>query len=261
MEDMSESSSHCVCVPSYIVHGLLETVACGDGKGRERRLGAHDQEFHQQMLRKLALHLAAQPGKDLPTSAYPQVYAPPSPTFGKSRPGRKGQQQGKGFFQHDRPQQEEFHRQMLQKLALHLAAQPDTPSPSPHANQHIGAAMSPSMGSACSAVGSATHTVPAHPAPEARKAPSSSHGQGQQTYHHHPALQPECNQELLRKLALHLAAQDHPLNKPAQLEIGGGGTSWLSMRDPSDIGEDLPFKCCARMQRQNASFECLVYIR
>ena len=201
MEDLTESSSHCVCVPSYIVHGLLETVSLGEGKGRERRLGAHDQEFHQQMLRKLALHLAAQPGSDLSTGSYP-AHAPQSPDLEKSRAGRRGQhQQGKGFFQHDsRPQQEEFHRQMLQKLALHLAAQPDTPTPSPHASQQVAPmSMSPAVAEAHTAV----------PGPEVRKAPSSF-SQGHQS---HPALQPECNQELLRKLALHLAAQDHPLDK------------------------------------------------
>ena len=229
MEDLSDRTSHCVCVPSYIVHGLLETVACSEGKGRERRLGAHDQEFHQQMLRKLALHLAAQPGKDFPTGAYPQVYVPPSSSFEKAR-DRRGQQ-GKGFFQHDsRPQQEEFHRQMLQKLALHLAAQPDTPSPSPHANQSV--AMP-------SAMGSAEHALTAA---EARKAPSSSipqcHYQSHQSYH--PTLQPECHQELLRKLALHLAAQDHPLDKPAQVDSPAPGMSWQPMTNPTDVGEDWP---------------------
>jgi len=227
MEDLTERSSHCVCVPSYIVHGLLETVALGEGKGRERRLGAHDQEFHQQMLRKLALHLAAQPGSDLSTGSYP-AHAPQSPALEKSRAGRRGQhQQGKGFFQHDsRPQQEEFHRQMLQKLALHLAAQPDTPTPSPHASQYVAPmSMSPAAAEA--------HAVPA-PAPEVRKAPSPSFSQGHQS---HPALQPECNQELLRKLALHLAAQDHPLDKP-HLEVQGDGIKWQPMNDPAAIGED-----------------------
>ena len=237
MEDLTERSSHCVCVPSYIVHGLLETVALGEGKGRERRLGAHDQEFHQQMLRKLALHLAAQPGSDLSTGSYP-AHAPQSPALEKSRAGRRGQhQQGKGFFQHDsRPQQEEFHRQMLQKLALHLAAQPDTPTPSPHASQYVAPmSMSPAAAEA--------HAVPA-PAPEVRKAPSPSFSQGHQS---HPALQPECNQELLRKLALHLAAQDHPLDKP-HLEVQGDGIKWQPMNDPAAIGEDL----CAESQKSAA---------
>ena len=224
MEDLSESSSHCVCVPSYIVHGLLETVAWGEGKGRDsRRLGAHDQEFHQQMLRKLALHLAAQPGTvgtDLPTGPHPQTYAAQSPSYDK-RPDKRAQQhqQGKGLFQHDsRPQQEEFHRQMLQKLALHLAAQPDTPTASPHASQSMAPTTSPAMNSA---TGSNV--------PERKASSSCSHGQ---SHHSHPTLQPECHQELLRKLALHLAAQDHPLDKPdkpVQLEIQGA---------PTAIGED-----------------------
>ena len=162
----------------------------------------------------------------------------------RARLWRKAGQEGEAsiskervFFQHDsRPQQEEFHRQMLQKLALHLAAQPDTPTPSPHASQYVAPmSMSPAAAEA--------HAVPA-PAPEVRKAPSPSFSQGHQS---HPALQPECNQELLRKLALHLAAQDHPLDKP-HLEVQGDGIKWQPMNDPAAIGEDL----CAESQKSAA---------
>ncbi|CAK9092855.1 unnamed protein product, partial [Durusdinium trenchii] len=64
--------SHCVCVPSYIVHGLLEAW---EGKSKkDRRFGPSEQSFHHEMLRKLALHLAAQPGE--PSAQVPQAPAP-----------------------------------------------------------------------------------------------------------------------------------------------------------------------------------------
>ena len=133
-----DEGSHCVCVPSYIVHGLLEAW---EGKGRRSsRCSNSSPNFHDEMLKKLALHLAAQPGE--PTAGthpqmpqVPQVYmsaaqssaVPHLFTHGPPVQRSPAPPQRVGLF-HDHRPQEEFHRQMLQKLALHLAAQPDSPS-------------------------------------------------------------------------------------------------------------------------------------
>lgn len=183
--------SHCVCVPSYIVHGLLEAW---EGKSKkDRRFGPSEQSFHHEMLRKLALHLAAQPGE--PSAQVPQAPAPaPQPKRKPvSAPGYAG------LFHNNRPQ-EEFHRQMLQKLALHLAAQPDSPS----------------------------HSHPSQ-APKVDRSPAPQPGLAPQSHAHS-----EDHQELLRKLALHLAAQPHPLDQPpVQLEIEPA-----LERSSEQIGED-----------------------
>lgn len=140
-EESQGPESHCVCVPSYIVHGLLEAW---EGKAR-RSKAAPEQNFHHEMLKKLALHLAAQPGEptaaQMPIPQVQQVYMPvapqpgpvqPVPVFAPNHapnhapPQRSPAAPRMGLFQDHRPQ-EEFHRQMLQKLALHLAAQPDSP--------------------------------------------------------------------------------------------------------------------------------------
>eukprot|EP00435_Cladocopium_sp_Y103_P028321 s2134_g7.t1 len=138
LDDEQSNQGHCVCVPSYIVHGLLEAW-----EGKARRSKAGEQNFHHEMLKKLALHLAAQPGE--PTAQMPQmpqvqqVYMPvapqpgppvqPVPVFAPHAPPvqRSPAAPRMGLF-HDHRPQEEFHRQMLQKLALHLAAQPDSPT-------------------------------------------------------------------------------------------------------------------------------------
>lgn len=135
--DDESQASHCVCVPSYIVHGLLEAW---EGKAR-RSKAAPEQNFHHEMLKKLALHLAAQPGEptaaQMPMPQVQQVYMPvapqpgpvqPVPVFAPHAPPQRSPAAPRmGLFQDHRPQ-EEFHRQMLQKLALHLAAQPDETS-------------------------------------------------------------------------------------------------------------------------------------
>ncbi|CAJ1390295.1 unnamed protein product [Effrenium voratum] len=161
---------HCVCVPSYIVHGLLETL---EGKGRKER---KDQNFHQEMLRKLALHLAAQP-KAPEAQAYPAACPPQVQVVEKAEVPKAPRIGGRD---------EEFHKQMLQKLALHLAAQPDVPK-EPEAPRPRAAP--------------ASSTGPMHAAPVSGNHAAPEH------------------QELLRKLALHLAAQPEPLEKPRQLEI------------------------------------------
>lgn len=138
LDEESQGASNCVCVPSYIVHGLLEAW---EGKARRSKAGP-EQNFHHEMLKKLALHLAAQPGEptaaQMPIPQVQQVYMPvapqpgppvqPVPVFAPcaAPPQRSPAAPRMGLFQDHRPQ-EEFHRQMLQKLALHLAAQPDSP--------------------------------------------------------------------------------------------------------------------------------------
>jgi len=177
------SSSQLVCVPVHIAYGLLGTMVPGQdytgnkgGKGVKgsnagnNPLGQQEQDFHQQMLRKLALHLAAQPESlHVPAEAQaPQQKALPQQTLSlgllhrlqgpeahgalsepvrdsnavgqvethfdvgtwgnQVRNGRQGMGAGHIFSpMRTSPQQHEFHQQMLQKLALHLAAQPHPP--------------------------------------------------------------------------------------------------------------------------------------
>jgi hypothetical protein len=145
-------ASQCALVPAYIAYGLLQNMAleqngqvdkpCKKGTGNVNGKCApafQDLEFHQDMLRKLALHLAAQPDTEeasleqrnlqnvhLPTQAVPvQNEAPPQPvplqTQGCQPDGNmKGRETGdKSLSLRD----QEFQQEMLRKLALHLAAQ------------------------------------------------------------------------------------------------------------------------------------------
>jgi hypothetical protein len=131
----SSSQYACVTVPAYIAAGLLKNIdhksseekVHGDGKGcklQKSSLGPQDQEFHQDMLQKLALHLAAQPdvqSESLQREAEePQVrnaqvvYSDDVAAF----PSR-AKAAGKNLS----PQEQELQQEMLRKLALHLAAQ------------------------------------------------------------------------------------------------------------------------------------------
>jgi len=163
------SSTECVCVPSYIVYGLLgqghndRGGKGGKGSKQDKSRGLQDQDFHQQMLQKLSLHLAAQPDvvHKTPRTEAPQrerlahhtslVDGANAPkTVGEAKSGYEKSR----WCQDDKtpsperlhPQilkegiggslclsamqncsaHEDFHQQILRKLALHLAAQPDT---------------------------------------------------------------------------------------------------------------------------------------
>lgn len=95
-------------------------------------LPQQQQEFHQQMLKKLALHLAAQEDSSWTSSKTEtektgEVSTQLSPPFSKTllEPVRTPSPQ-RSFPVHNLSQQDQdFHKQMLQKLALHLAAQED----------------------------------------------------------------------------------------------------------------------------------------
>jgi hypothetical protein len=152
----SWTASQCAWVPAYIAYGLLEHVAkepiadkagaSGEGsvKGKAK-LAPSDRDLHEQMLQKLALHLASQPDtqhEELASqtahlhethtqqSQEPQVLMPCQSTtisqesshvlqcqghMGKDSKSAKGN----GVSLHE----QEFQQEMLQKLALHLAAQ------------------------------------------------------------------------------------------------------------------------------------------
>jgi hypothetical protein len=173
-------------VPTYIAYGLLEMLVpwqnyAGDysaagGKGvitgmevfnslpdelgskdKIHLLGPQEQEFNQQMLRKLALHLAAQP--DATAQPAEQVSQTPprenrsspvcpvedeldKPSIGHST----AEKTSKGFNGICRDvkqpsalgrQESEFHQQMLRKLALHLAAQPSSEEDAMYPNQGL----------------------------------------------------------------------------------------------------------------------------
>jgi hypothetical protein len=143
----NRSSSECVQVPSYIAQGLLGCMADTEkcAKAHKDQAGKHlssqDQEFHQQMLRKLALHLAAQPD-DSPAAAQNTQFSAPHQTHQDVLPQsaiyanvqrqsnaaknpKKDKKSGKCI------PQEEFHQEILKKLALHLASQPDEPQQTP----------------------------------------------------------------------------------------------------------------------------------
>merc|ERR1719440_2362375 len=97
------------------------------------RSGAQQQELHQELLQKLALHLAAQPDA---LQQSPYTTAPQTHKFAldSSHFASYSSHSGKGSRQTQQlsPQEQELHQQMLQKLALHLAAQPDAVSQSPY---------------------------------------------------------------------------------------------------------------------------------
>lgn len=141
-----------VTVPAYIAYGLLKQNSKLDKQGNagkrcptsKGQLTHDDQELHQEMLQKLALHLAAQPhtletecfqtkvpveqalGGDSPSA---QKSPPPSPLCKEKQAGDQKshhcndtrveiQTKGKGLS----PQDQDFQQEMLRKLALHLAA-------------------------------------------------------------------------------------------------------------------------------------------
>eukprot|EP00930_Biecheleria_cincta_P036101 TRINITY_DN24781_c0_g1_i1.p1 TRINITY_DN24781_c0_g1~~TRINITY_DN24781_c0_g1_i1.p1 ORF type:complete len:707 (+),score=133.21 TRINITY_DN24781_c0_g1_i1:209-2329(+) len=238
-EEQPDEDTHCVWVPTYIAYGLLDAMMFGQccpqgsqgNSDSKNRLGPQEQEFHQQMLRKLALHLAAQPDGDHESS----IKGVQSQPFVQNRPsvpsnencketmphklrnwGSAGNQEkgaGRSLSLQQNPHQDEFHRQMLQKLALHLAAQPDTPKSVPMEagqGQHV------------------TWT--------ARQTARGNQGKGTSltsSHFQHSTQQQEFHQEMLRKLALHLAAQPQPLQEARQQ----ADVSWEAA-DPVAAGED-----------------------
>lgn len=242
-DEQPDESTYCVWVPTYIAYGLLDTMMLSQccpqssqgGNDSKNRLGPQDQEFHQQMLRKLALHLAAQPDGDHDSSikgvqSQPSVRRGPSSEVCKEKLphklaswGSKGSQEkaaGRSLGLQQNPHQDEFHRQMLQKLALHLAAQPDTSESAP---------LEAGKGQR------GTWTARQGTRGNQGKEPSlpSSH-------FHQSTQQQEFHQEMLRKLALHLAAQPQPLQQGRQQ----ADASWEA-GDPVVAGEDKIF--CERL--------------
>lgn len=147
-----------VWIPSYIAYGLVDTMAPfygvmapkgkgssfepgqkGAPKGGKAKsaapLAPDEQEFHQEMLRKLALHLAAQPdGNPVPGPAGPgpgavaPVAAAPAEAQEESPERVNHFCECANFFLPKAGPEQNFHHEMLKKLALHLAAQPGEPT-------------------------------------------------------------------------------------------------------------------------------------
>eukprot|EP00931_Biecheleriopsis_adriatica_P031056 TRINITY_DN18243_c0_g1_i2.p1 TRINITY_DN18243_c0_g1~~TRINITY_DN18243_c0_g1_i2.p1 ORF type:complete len:683 (-),score=153.70 TRINITY_DN18243_c0_g1_i2:426-2474(-) len=228
----SSQCPQCVWVPTYICYGLLDM---GEGK---QRPGLPEQEFNQQMLRKLALHLAAQPDGDQPQpGALPQSRGSDAASGGKSSTACEASKwgkdirrsgQGKGFsLPASSPQEQEFHRDMLQKLALHLAAQPDSPTSSapyqkPSLDRRHGLADA-GKGKARSEKGKGSGK-------DGGKGTKRSINTMQTN-----SQQQEFHAEMLKKLALHLAAQPDTENEHSSGEVAQPGE--ISC-EPSDVGED-----------------------
>jgi hypothetical protein len=157
-----------VTVPAYIVYGLLEQGSLLDkvaNKSKGSQLAPQDQELHQQMLQKLALHLAAQPqaqhilpqleagqremaatkSPETDTPALQKTYASQTahPVHSSCEPMHPAQEKGSCSQKKLQvtetkeaketkcrdlaPQEQEFQQEMLRKLALHLAAQEELP--------------------------------------------------------------------------------------------------------------------------------------
>jgi len=251
-------------------------------KPRGKSISSQDQEFQQEMLRKLALHLASQDDESEEHSegavleslssprladhvkdciSTPDVFPPTPSSFGdeqcehyfigdeecgqaeeksvqcwqhcsqcvwvpkhvaygllrgiaprQNNPGGKGSKGGKRAFA---PHTQEFHEDMLQKLALHLAAQP---APSHEASKlrqsEDPAPQSKSKTSWADMVDEDAEVLPAPRMVEeaARPCPSYKYGMNgkdvkEKRLKPNRAEEPEFQQEMLRKLALHLAAQ------------------------------------------------------
>jgi hypothetical protein len=139
-------------VPAYIAYGLLENARFDQNLGHLKaaeqirqtsagkdRLAPKDQELHQQMLQKLALHLASQPdlqpessqsdvaqNEKMASQRKAEANVPSSQTecskeaLAKAE-SRKAEAEVKGSRLS--AQDQEFQQEMLCKLALHLAAQ------------------------------------------------------------------------------------------------------------------------------------------
>jgi len=144
----SPSISQCVWMPMYVAYGLLDSMAPeqnypgdrggkGDkgstGKQRPNWLGPQEQEFHQQMLQKMALHLAAQPETLHAPSLHSRETRTDKTRCDNRTTGKDGMRSKEGKGQslslvpvQKGPDQQYFHQEMLRKLALHLAAQPES---------------------------------------------------------------------------------------------------------------------------------------
>lgn len=156
VEERTHCLPSCVWVPAHVAHGLL----CGIESRHvvEGQAGRQEQEFHQRMLQKLALHLAAQPqplhapssaGQKAGQASVPQnktawadieddeespQHSLVPPMAAHTRKWGKDcseayDTKAKQTVSHPTitglgPDQT-FQQEMLQKLALHLAAQPD----------------------------------------------------------------------------------------------------------------------------------------
>jgi len=170
------SCSQCVWVPMHIAYGLIHGIAPGQdhtgyngikgvtGKGKcPNPLAPQDQDFHQQMLQKLALHLAAQPeplevrptveenidhasssrsklawadmvdeDSETPQPCIEVEEAMTSCSHRKDSKLKVKEATGKSFsltsqqLKQSKPEQHDFQQEMLRKLALHLVAQPES---------------------------------------------------------------------------------------------------------------------------------------
>lgn len=137
------AASECTLIPAYIAYGLLQNMVMEPSSHSERadkcqvagkdRCSPQDPKLHEELLRKLALHLAAQPDAEsdsLPKSLQStSVEHAPSSNRQKialTRSGdcAEGSRQAKEAKDRSlSPQEQEFQQEMLRKLALHLAAQ------------------------------------------------------------------------------------------------------------------------------------------
>lgn len=257
-EEQPDQNTHCVWVPTYIAYGLLDAMMFGQccpqgspgSNDSKNRLGPQEQGFHEQMLRKLALHLAAQPDGDHDSSikgvqSQPFVQNRPRGTSSESckekiphklsNCGSAGSQEkgaGRSLSLQQNSHQDDFHAQMLQKLALHLAAQPDTPKSVP---------MEAGKGSAEAWLSEGQHV--AWTERQAATRVNQDKGVSLPSSHFQHSTQQqeqEFHQEMLRKLALHLAAQPQPLQQARQQV----DASWEAC-DPVAAGEDK--QLCERL--------------
>lgn len=258
----------------------LQKKAC---QGKGAKLSAQDQEFQQEMLRKLALHLAAhdqstqdhmKEGEVKEVVTTPDVFPATPSSFGDERcehyfigddnseieveerthclpscvwvPAHVSHGLLRGIeSKHEvegqvRRQANEFHQQMLQKLALHLAAQPQPLQAPSSAGQKAGQVSVPQNKTAWADMEdddeSPQHSLSPPIATRARKCGKecSEHYDTKtiQTVPHPKTTGPGPDkifqQEMLQKLALHLAAQ------PDQTKDAGLN----AMNDAKLVGED-----------------------
>jgi hypothetical protein len=299
---------------------LVSRFSRSTKEGRSR-LGAQDQDFNQEMLRRLALHLAAQPDcSDSPRSDHaaeengapqnsrpsslcissPQHHkvhegtrTPESPSEvadafikGESRhtstdmpsrcwpsssqgvwvptyivhdlidrvvPGQHGTTKGGRNKPQFGLQEQEFYRDILLKLSLHLAAQPGTVQQSYVSDwqQQDRFAMQRQGGREV-----VDDSISGHGSSRANLSRGQAHMEckkGAFNPTQSCPQQQEFHQEMLRKLALHLAAQPYPLHEspPLQVKSDKVEVPLLSLQidrpeeaplalmwDPEEVGDD-----------------------
>mmetsp|Transcript_23183 Transcript_23183/g.36930 ORF Transcript_23183/g.36930 Transcript_23183/m.36930 type:complete len:701 (-) Transcript_23183:178-2280(-) len=162
LESLPSAQHPYVNVPAYIASGLLQFMELNHAKMNVDNIelakigsgtshaGVGDQAFHQEMLRKLALHLAAQPDTQVDskppqrneqllnqdaqseqTRTFEHVGKNTCPKFDSESFEANKDTKGKGLSVKD----QEFQQEMLRKLALHLAAQAEAED---HSDKTVG---------------------------------------------------------------------------------------------------------------------------